>query len=194
MSKTDQMLHLIKYAHSGQYRNAGKVPYWQHCANVAEILKSTLTITGEEPADGLFTDMMLAALGHDLLEDTNVTEDELRKQFGDRPTNLIVSLTNYQGDSDTEIYLNKISGILDEAKLIKYCDLLDNTLSVAYGLHDLGDKWANSFFIPIVQSTYETLSLADIYKYPKSTIYLRSTFSTALDVLYLNLENSHKQA
>ena len=149
---------------------------------------------GEEPADGLFTDMMLAALGHDLLEDTNVTEDELRKQFGDRPTNLIVSLTNYQGDSDTEIYLNKISGILDEAKLIKYCDLLDNTLSVAYGLHDLGDKWANSFFIPIVQSTYETLSLADIYKYPKSTIYLRSTFSTALDVLYLNLENSHKQA
>lgn len=183
------MLKLIKSAHSGQSRNAGKVPYWQHCVNVAEILKSTLELEGEKPEEGLFTDMVLAALGHDLLEDTDVTEGELRKQFGNRPAYIIVDLTNYQEDHNTKEYLDKITAASDEAKLIKYCDLLDNTLSVAYGLQDLGAEWATSFYLPIALSTAKVLGRSDLRAYPNSLEYLKNLHTTALALLNLNLEN-----
>ena len=190
MTKIDQMLQLIQSAHASQTRNAGKVPYWRHCANVAEILTSTLELTGETPAADLLADMTIAALGHDLLEDTKVSEGELRQQYGGRATDLIVALTNYEGDDHTSTYLKKIAAASDEAKLIKYCDLLDNTLGVNYGLADLGVEWATSFYLPIALPTVEALSGPASATYPKSWNHLKTASTTAIKLLHLNLKNA----
>lgn len=73
-------------AHRGQVRVSGE-PYLVHPLEVARIL----------------TDMHLdevaiaAALLHDLLEDTFVSEDELEVQFGEQITNLVKALTKITG-------------------------------------------------------------------------------------------------
>jgi len=57
--------------HAGQFRKSGE-PYFTHCLAVAQIL-ADMKLDAEAVA---------AALMHDLLEDTDVTLDELRSEFG----------------------------------------------------------------------------------------------------------------
>lgn len=188
-SMHSEMLDLIRSAHSGQTRNAGRIPYWYHCANVAQILKTAIGQAKELTDKGLLSDMTIAALGHDLLEDTKVTIEELRQKFDDNVTDMIDALTNYQGDADTSEYLQKIATATDEVKIIKYCDLIDNTLSVAYGLHDVGLEWTRSFYMPIALSTEATLARSEATIYPRTWEQLKTTHQVALELLELNLEN-----
>ncbi len=69
-------------AHQGQVRASGE-PYLVHPLEVARILAE------------MRLDEVAIAVGllHDLLEDTYVTEEALRDQFGDRITNLVKALT-----------------------------------------------------------------------------------------------------
>lgn len=69
-------------AHQGQVRASGE-PYLVHPLEVARILAE------------MRLDEVAIAVGllHDLLEDTYVTEETLRDQFGDRITNLVKALT-----------------------------------------------------------------------------------------------------
>jgi len=57
--------------HSGQYRKSGE-PYFTHCIAVAHILAEMK----------LDAEAIAAALMHDLLEDTDITLEELRSEFG----------------------------------------------------------------------------------------------------------------
>ncbi len=57
--------------HAGQFRKSGE-PYFTHCVAVAQIL-ADMKLDAEAVA---------AALMHDLLEDTDITLDELRSEFG----------------------------------------------------------------------------------------------------------------
>jgi hypothetical protein len=62
----DQMCAVVR-----QSRNGGRVAYAQHCERVADLLRYALDNTGE--ASGARREsILLAALGHDLLEDTDI--------------------------------------------------------------------------------------------------------------------------
>ncbi|MFH0955277.1 MAG: HD domain-containing protein [Candidatus Micrarchaeota archaeon] len=69
-------------AHGNQKR-ASDEPYWIHPANVAFILAEM----GADP------DCVAAALLHDVIEDTNVTESDLKKEFGPTITDLVLGVT-----------------------------------------------------------------------------------------------------
>src|SRR5688572_28982279 len=58
-------------AHAGQYRKSGE-PYFTHCVAVAGILAEMK----------LDAEAIAAALMHDIIEDTPVTFEELRDEFG----------------------------------------------------------------------------------------------------------------
>ena len=68
--------------HTGQYRNSGE-PYFTHCVAVAHIL-ADMRMDAETIA---------AALMHDLIEDTDVTYDEIALEFGASVANLVEGVT-----------------------------------------------------------------------------------------------------
>jgi len=110
-------------AHSNQRRKYTDDPYMIHPVNVARLV-SMCSSTAE---------MIAAALLHDVLEDTPVTENELRKLFGDETTNLVVWLTDTSRPEDGNRRVRKaidrkrLANAPADAQTIKVADLIDNT-------------------------------------------------------------------
>lgn len=159
------MRALTRTAHAGQTRNGGRLPYWVHTDAVAQICMDTLART-DEVVDGA-EDLVLAAYGHDLYEDTSVSRDLIRREFGERVDAWIAGMTNEHGDADRAAYLRHLLQAEDEVRIIKCADLIENMVSVAYGLHDLGLPWARGFFLPIVRETRQVLWAAPFRRLPK---------------------------
>lgn len=153
-----RMRALTRLAHAGQTRNGGRVPYWVHTDGVAELCRHVVGLSDEVgEAAG---DLVLAAHGHDLFEDTWVTPELIRREFGDRVARWIGDLTNERGDHDRAAYLRHLATAGEEVRLVKCADLVDNMLSVAYGIHDLGLPWTRTFFLPIASDTRTVLAAA----------------------------------
>jgi len=182
------MENLAKEYHKTQYRNKNKVPYIEHLIGVKSILSSVLKITGECTDETLFSDMLDAALGHDLIEDTNVAKDEIIKISNERVLHLIEELSNPVDDAHTDEYMKQLSNASEEARIIKYCDLLENTTSVCYGLRDLGIDWFYDFYEPILKMTTENLTNTKFVNYPKTAALLRSTLKISTSLLYDKLK------
>jgi (p)ppGpp synthase/HD superfamily hydrolase len=79
----DRAIVFATKAHSGTLRKKDGIPYILHPMEVASI------------AGGITTDVevLTAALLHDTVEDTNVTLDTIKSQFGDRVAALVASET-----------------------------------------------------------------------------------------------------
>jgi (p)ppGpp synthase/HD superfamily hydrolase len=108
----NRMLVLATNKHSGQYDKGG-TPYILHPLKVMHYLK-----TDDE-------ELQCIALGHDLLEDTDVTIQLLLLTFTDRIARGILSLTKIDGES-YENYKDRVKANPD-AILVKMCDLRHNT-------------------------------------------------------------------
>lgn len=115
--------------HLGQRRKYTDEPYISHCRTVAQL------VAGETPDP----EVVAAAFLHDTLEDTNTSVEELREVFGPKIATLVLEVTDMY---TPELYPSKnraarkklecerIKHISPEAKLIKLCDLMDNTSSI----------------------------------------------------------------
>lgn len=84
--KIEAALRLALDAHRGQVRDGNPaLPYFTHPVNVLHRLYWVGGIRDEET--------LLAGILHDTLEDTAVTEEEIRTQFGDRVTRIVREVT-----------------------------------------------------------------------------------------------------
>ena len=79
-------------AHKGVRRRSGE-PYILHPIAVAKIVVSNI---------GLGYKSIVAALLHDVVEDTDYTVDDLRKLFGDKVATLVEGLTKIKTVLDNE--------------------------------------------------------------------------------------------
>ncbi len=79
----DRALTFAVTAHQGATRRDGHTPYILHCAETAAI---TATMTDD-------LEVLSAAVLHDVLEDTAVTNEELETRFGPRITGMVVTLS-----------------------------------------------------------------------------------------------------
>ena len=113
-------------AHRGQKRNSGE-PYINHCLAVAQIL-SELRVPPEVLAAGLL---------HDTVEDTTITLDDIRSDFGDVIAKLVdgvTKLTNLPRVSRDDQHAEKAVSANGEAKaaapasLGRKADLTSETL------------------------------------------------------------------
>lgn len=108
-----QMLHIVTNAHHGQFDRGGQ-PYVLHVLKVMHYLKSD----DEE--------LQCIALGHDVIEDTDVTYQELREAgFTDRVIEGIRLLTKLPGQTLDEYKAGVFSNI--DAMRVKLCDLRHNS-------------------------------------------------------------------
>ena len=121
---------VARMAHSGQYRKDGS-PYVTHCIAAADISVDI----------GLDEDSIIAALLHDLIEDTNLTHEDIARQFGPAVADIVEGVTKltrvqYTSKEDEQAE-NLRKMLLAMAKdirviLIKIADRLHNMRTMAY--------------------------------------------------------------
>ena len=102
-------IKLAVVAHDGQVDKGGK-PYILHPLTVAEFVDND--------------DLRILAVLHDTVEDTDVTNDDIRSQFGDRIADALDHLTHRQGESYDE-YIDRVSED-PMAIQVKLADLKNN--------------------------------------------------------------------
>ena len=111
-------------------RKSKDIPYVIHPIRITTILHAT----GFNEFD--HEDLMIGALFHDLLEDTDIDLKEIEDQFGKKVGEIVIELTEPEGakgqikDKWLEEFINKSK----EAKIIKLADRIDN-------LMDMKDIW-----------------------------------------------------
>ena len=132
--KIERAFELAKVAHEGQSRASGS-PYIVHPAIVADILMDM----------GLDCATVCAGLLHDTVEDTSVTDEKLREEFGDEVANLVqgvTKLSNLKFSSVEEEQAENIRKMFFAmAKdirviIIKLADRLHNMRSLQYLSHE----------------------------------------------------------
>jgi GTP diphosphokinase / guanosine-3',5'-bis(diphosphate) 3'-diphosphatase len=114
---------LAVQAHSEQRRKSGE-PYILHPIAVAKICAEEI---------GLGPTAIICALLHDVVEDTEVTLDEIREQFGERIAKIVDGLTKLDGaytleNAQAENFRKVLSTLVDDVRvvLIKMADRLHN--------------------------------------------------------------------
>ena len=130
MTTSLEMINLARTfasrAHYGQVRKYTGEPYIEHPLEVAKIVRKH---NGSK-------EMVAAALLHDVVEDTDVTLDEVRQEFGDAVANLVDDLTDVSKPEDGNRAFRKAmdrdhtAQASAAAMVIKAADLISNTKSI----------------------------------------------------------------
>ncbi len=84
METIQRAYNVANQAHMGTIRRSGE-PYIQHPLEVALLLADMR----------IDADSIVAALLHDVVEDTDFTLEELRRQFGDAVANIVDGVTKF---------------------------------------------------------------------------------------------------
>jgi (p)ppGpp synthase/HD superfamily hydrolase len=186
-----KVFDFVKSKHAGQ-THANDVPVWYHLGRVSTRLDFLLN-TYEEGTPEQRRVISTAALGHDLLEDTTATDEEILPFFGHVGLKLIREMTNAGGDhADVTPYVQQIMHSSEETKLIKLSDLYDNISAVTYTFSVLGSKWIHSFFLRVITPMREAILREKFTKYPLTAAHLQKDVDRAFTLL-IKVTNGFKK-
>lgn len=124
-----QLLHAFEFAergHRGQVRKYTGEPYIVHPMEVARIVGS---VTEDEAP-------VIAALFHDLVEDTPITLPQIASAFGNEVAQLVHEVTDVSRPYDGNRWVRKtldrqhLSRASHWGKTIKLADMISNTQSI----------------------------------------------------------------
>ena len=119
--KVIEAYEFSKEKHGAQMRKFSGLPYFSHPKEVARIIEN---LTSDE-------DLIITALLHDTLEDTDTTYEEIKDRFGKKIADLVVELTSDDKKSIKRfgkgLYLGmKMSTMTTEALIVKLADRFHN--------------------------------------------------------------------
>lgn len=115
-------------AHHGQRRKYTNEPYITHPVAVGQIIRGMYPKTT--------TNMIVAAVLHDVVEDTQFTNDDIKEHFGERVAELVYWVTDQSKPEDgnradrKKIDREHIWAGPVESQVIKLADLIHNTGSI----------------------------------------------------------------
>lgn len=124
--KLIEALSFAKKAHTGQRRKYTDEPYVNHPIRVFNILYGNL------PYEEFTSEMQIAALLHDVVEDTTYTLKDIELKFGSKVALLVEGLTDQATKEDgnrevrKEIDRKRIALTSAEVHTIKCADMIDN--------------------------------------------------------------------
>lgn len=134
----DKAIILAVNAHKGIGRKGNQLPYILHPMEAAAI---TATMTEDQ-------EMLAAAVLHDVVEDTLVTIEEIRREFGSRVAMLVESESEEKTpgmERETWHYrkakaMERLSKSSLEIKMIAMGDKLSNMRAIYRDYHAIGEK------------------------------------------------------
>ena len=124
----ERAIEFATQAHKGQYRKYTGEPYITHPLAVMEIVRGVPGHTQE---------MLVAAVLHDVVEDTDVSLMEIQEEFGNVVSDLVLHLTDISKPEDGNRLKRKRKDAewyaqgSAEAQTIKVADFIDNTRDIA---------------------------------------------------------------
>ena len=140
----DRAIMFAVKAHSGTERRGKGFPYIVHPMEAMEIVA---TITPDQ-------ELLAAAALHDTVEDTDVTVEDIRKEFGARIASIVASESDafQPGVSEEDSWharkeaaIVRLARASRDAKIVALGDKLSNMRAIARDYAVVGDKLWNIF-------------------------------------------------
>ena len=142
----DRAIIFAVKAHSGTERRGKGYPYIVHPLEAVEIVA---TMTADQ-------ELLAAAALHDTVEDTDVTVEQIRAEFGDRVAELVAAETDvmagFDRPSEEETWharkqaaIDRLSKASRDAKMVALGDKLSNMRAIARDYAVQGDALWNIF-------------------------------------------------
>ena len=135
----DQAIEMAAHAHQNQFRKGTKIPYIAHPYAVGMLLLRA----------GCSDEVVIAGLLHDTIEDTSLTLDTIRRQFGEVVSEIVKgcsepdkSLPWEQRKERTIVFLRTASM---EIRWVACADKLHNIRSMIKDLCTFGDQLWKKF-------------------------------------------------
>jgi len=131
------IIYAVK-AHAGTERRGKGFPYIVHPMEAVEIVA---TITPDQ-------ELLAAAALHDVVEDTEVTVEDLRREFGDRIASLVAAESDVMeqgvGEEDSwharkQAAIDRLAAAPHDAKIVAMGDKLSNMRAIARDYAQKGD-------------------------------------------------------
>ncbi|MBQ3977942.1 MAG: bifunctional (p)ppGpp synthetase/guanosine-3',5'-bis(diphosphate) 3'-pyrophosphohydrolase, partial [Bacteroidales bacterium] len=129
-SLLDRAIVFAVKAHAGTERRGKGFPYIVHPLEAMEIVS---TITADQ-------ELLAAAVLHDTVEDTEVTEEQIRKEFGDRVASIVASESDTfeEGVKEEDSWhvrkqaaIDRLASASRDAKIVALGDKLSNMRAIA---------------------------------------------------------------
>ena len=142
----DKALKFAVDAHAGTERRGKGFPYIVHPMEAVSIVA---TITADQ-------ELLAAAALHDVVEDTAFTEEDIRKEFGERIAGLVAAESDIviEGKSDEESWherkqaaIDRLAACSNDAKIVAIGDKLSNMRAIARDYFIEGDSFWNKFHV-----------------------------------------------
>ena len=125
-------LEYAKKMHEGQFYGGKDTPYYSHPKEVVDLLIKIFA--DEKKREGLNLEaMVIQAFGHDLLEDTDATYNEISQRFGKVNADGIQALTKNKNLSHDERVGDSLARILQEppeTACVKMADRICNISNI----------------------------------------------------------------
>jgi myo-inositol-1(or 4)-monophosphatase len=140
----DRAIIFAVRAHSGTERRGKGFPYIVHPMEAVEIVA---TMTSDQ-------ELLAAAALHDTVEDTDVTVEQIRAEFGDRIAALVASESDTfeEGVSEEDSWhsrkraaIERLAKASHDAKIVALGDKLSNMRAIARDYAVQGDSFWNIF-------------------------------------------------
>ena len=144
-SLLDRAITFAVKAHQGMERKGKGFPYVVHPMEAVCIVA---TMTNDQ-------ELLAAAALHDVIEDTDTTADDLKKEFGERVAMLVEAESDDKtGGSKAETWHQRKQDTLDrlrnadlDIKIVALGDKLSNMRAIAHDYAVLGDELWNRFTV-----------------------------------------------
>lgn len=176
----DKAVQFATEAHSGTERRGKAYPYIIHPMEAASIVA---TISNDQ-------ELLAASVLHDTVEDTDVTIEQIREQFGDRVAELVQHETapldeNMTWREKKTVQVNQLVTAPYDSKVVALGDKLSNMYGIAIDYRKIGDEVWKLFHAPngkadvewYYRSLGEALSeLSDTLAYQKFVALLEEVF------------------
>ena len=149
-SVLDKAIVFAVNAHAGTERRGKGFPYIVHPLEAVEIV-ATMTTDQE---------LLAAAALHDTVEDTSVTLDDIRREFGDRVAKLVEEESDVfmEGVSEADSWherkqaaIDRLSRASRDAKMVALGDKLSNARIIYRDFVQKGDKLWSIFHVKDVK-------------------------------------------
>ena len=196
MGRIQAAYGMARLAHSGQLRKDGS-PYVTHCVAAADISVDM----------GLDEDSIVAALLHDVIEDTQLTYGDIARQFGEPVADIVegvTKLTRVQYTSKEDEQMENLRKMLMAMSkdirviLIKIADRLHNMRTMAYQTADkqrIKSLETMEIYAPIAhrlgmqKAKWELEDLALMYLDPAGYTEITDTLNSRMETLTEFMEN-----
>lgn len=139
--RLEQALRYAAEQHAGQVRKASQTPYIEHPLAVAMILDRA----------GFGEDVLIAALLHDVVEDTEATLEDVRSRFGDDIAAIVAGCSETKTDATgakrpwidrKRDHLTTLKNATLTTQAVILADKLHNLTCIALDLHEGRPVWS----------------------------------------------------